>query len=327
MKTSRLCTMLAAALMLALQPAPSWSQGASYPNRPVRVIVPAGPGSLADILVRTVGEELTRRTAQPWVVDNRAGAGGTIGAAAVAKSPADGYTLLFSANNLIIAPAMYGARLPYRVPEDFTPIGLVASADNLLVAGAAAGMRSLRDLVATARSASGGVDYSSPLVGSAAHLTIELFRQSAGLRLNHVAFKEAQQALSETVAGRIPLTVTGVSQAVPHIRAGKLVALAVTGSRRSAALPDTPTFAEAGYPEVDLALWFALFAPAKAPGAVTGVLNRELNQALKALPVTERLAALGFEPRGGSAEALEALMKREQPVYARLVNDAGIKAD
>jgi tripartite-type tricarboxylate transporter receptor subunit TctC len=322
----RLSTLLVAAFVLAVQAAPSWSQGA-YPSRPVRAIVPAGPGSLADILMRTVGEELARRTGQPWVVDNRPGAGGTIGAAAVAKSPADGYTLLFSANNLIITPAMYGARLPYRVPEDFTPITLVASADNLLVAAPNANMRNVGDLVSAARAPSGGVDYSSPLVGSAAHLTVELFKNAARIRLNHVAFKDAQQAVSETVAGRVPVTITGITQALPHIRAGRLVPLAVTGAKRATALPDTPTFVESGYPEVDLALWFALFAPAKMPNAVITMLNREVNQALKTPAVAERLAALGFEPRGGSAESLETLMKREQPVYARLVNDAGIKAD
>lgn len=304
------------------------AQGGSggYPDKPVRLVVPAAPGSLTDPVARVIADEMRRRTGQAWTVDNKPGAGGVIGSGEVARAPADGYTLLFSANNLLISPAMY-RNVPYKVTEAFAPIGLVARADNLLVASSTTGWRTLADLAAAAKKSPGGLDYTSPLIGSAAHLTVELFRTESGLPLNHIPYKDAGQGTADTLAGRIPINIMGKSTALPFIRKGELVALAFTGARRAPELPDVPTFAEAGYPNVHLGLWFGLFGPAKMAPAQLEYLSRELAAALKSPEVRKRLGDLGVDPLDGVAKTLADTMVREEPIYRKVVNDAGIKAD
>lgn len=297
-----------------------------YPDRAIRLVVPAAAGSLTDPVARVIADEMRRRTGQTWAVDNRPGAGGIIGSEVVARATPDGYTLLLSANNLLISPAMYRS-VPYKVLEAFSPIGLVARADNLLVASAKTGWRSVADLVAAARGAAGGVDYTSPLIGSAAHLTVELFRSEAGIRLNHIAHKDAGQGTADTLAGRIPVNIMGKSTALPFIRKGELVALAFTGERRAPELPDVPTFREAGYPRVHLGLWFALLGPARLPQAQVDYLSRELVAALKAPELLKRYADLGVDPLDGLPRTLAETMAREEPIYRKVVNDAGIRAD
>ena len=298
-----------------------------YPTKPVRVVIPAAAGSLTDPVGRIVTEELARRTGQAWVIDNRPGAGGMIGSENVARSAADGYSLLFTANNFIITPSLYPTTIRYKVTEDFTPIGLVGRADNLLVASAAAGVKNIQELVAAARRAPSGLDYTSPLLGSAAHLTVELFRSSAGIKLNHIAYKDATQGTSDTLSGRIPVNIMGISTALPHIRAGKLVPLAWTGPKRASQLPDTPTFVEAGFKDVHLGLWFGYFGPAKMPAAQVGWLNQQIAAALKHPATVEKLAGIGIEPIIASADALGEMVAREQPVYAKVVADAGLKLE
>jgi tripartite-type tricarboxylate transporter receptor subunit TctC len=315
--------------LTALVAAPCLAQGGpgGYPNKPVRVVVPAAAGSLTDPVARIITEELARRTGQPWVIDNRPGAGGMIGAEAAAHSAPDGYTLLFSANALIITPSLYPATARYKTAVDFTPISLAARADNLLVASASSGIRSIQDLVATAKLTPGGLNYASPLLGSAAHLTVELFRTTAGIPLNHVAYKDATQGTSDTLSGRIPINIMGISTALPHIRAGKLVPLAWTGAKRAPELPDTPTFAEAGYPQVHLGLWFGYFGPAKLPAELVAYLNQQVNAALKAPAVAEKLGGMRIEPVGSTSRGLAELIAREEPVYAKVVREAGLKLD
>jgi tripartite-type tricarboxylate transporter receptor subunit TctC len=297
-----------------------------YPNRPVRMVVPAASGSLTDPIARVVAEEMKRRTGQPWIVENRPGAGGIIGSEAVARSAPDGYTLLFSANNLLISPAMY-KNVPYKVREAFAPIGMVARADNLLVTSAATGYLKLADLVAAARKSPTGIDYTSPLIGSAAHLTVELFKRVADIPLNHVPYKDSSQGTSDTLAGRVAVNIMGKSTAIPYINTRKLVPLAFTGSARAPELPDVPTFAEAGYPQVHLGLWFALLGPARMPADQIAYLSRELTAALKAPELIKRFADLGVDPLDGSSKVLAETMEREEPIYRKVVMDAGIQAD
>lgn len=299
----------------------------SYPNRPVRLIVPAAPGSLTDPVARLVADDLGRRTGQNWVVENRAGAGGIIGTDAVAKAMPDGYTLLLTANNFIITPSLYRGTVPYKVAEDFTPIGTVARGDNLLVAASASGIRNIGELVALAKKTPGGLNFTSPLLGSAAHLTVELFKRVAGIELTHVAYKDATQGTSDTLTGRIPVNIMGVSTALPHIKAGRLVPLAWTGPKRVPSLPDTPTFVEAGFKEVHLGLWFGYFGPAKMSPDIVNYLNTQLNQALKAPAVVEKFGGTGVEPLFGNAAALGQLVASELPVYARIAADTGLKLD
>lgn len=299
---------------------------AGYPGHAIRVIVPAASGSLTDPVGRIVAEEMARRTGQSWIIDNRPGAGGIIGSDVVAKAPADGYTLLFTANNFIITPSLY-AKVPYRIPDDFTSIGLVGRADNLLVVSAVSGIRNINELVARAKSASKPFEYTSPLLGSAAHLTVELFARNAGIKLQHIAYKDSGQGTTDTLAGRIPVNVMGISTALPHIRAGRLVPLAWTGARRAPELPDTPTFVEAGYKDVHMGLWFGFVGPAKMPADVVAYLNQQLNAALGAPAVLERLGAMSVAPMPGTAQAMSQLIATELPVYSKLAADTGIKLD
>ena len=191
----------------------------------------------------------------------------------------------------------------------------------------ASGLRSLQDLVATAKATPGGLDYTSPLIGSAAHLTVELFRTTAALPLNHIPHKDAGQGTADTLAGRIPINIMGKSTALPFIRKGDLVPLAFTGAARAPELPNVPTFAEAGYPKVHLGLWFGLFGPARMSPAQVDYLSRELAAALKSPEVVKRLADLGVDPLDGATKALADAVQREEPIYRKVVNDAGIKLD
>jgi len=327
MKTRRSIRWLAGSIALIAGPAFAQAGPGGYPNKPVRVVIPAAAGSLTDPVGRVISEEVAKRIGQSVVIDNRPGAGGIIGTENVIRSAPDGYSLLFSANNLIITPSLYPATVKYKVADDLTPISLVARADNLLVASANAGFRTVQELVAKAKATPSGIDYTSPLLGSAAHLTVELFRTAADIKLNHVAYKDASQGTGDTLSGRIPINIMGISTALPHIKAGKIVPLAWTGSKRIASLPDTPTFAEAGYPQVHLGLWFGFFGPAKLPADVVAYLNTQVNAALKSPAVVEKFAGMSIDAAGSTAKQLADMVAAEQPVYAKVVAAAGLKLD
>lgn len=301
----------------------SWATASdAFPTRPITIVVPAGAGGAADVLARTLAEHMGPALKTAVTVENKGGAGGIIGTEAVARAAPDGHTLLLSSNTLVITPALY--KTSYDIHKDLAPVGLVASAPNLLVANADLKVSTLQALLAESRRASGGLFYGSPAIGSAAQLTMELVAQNTGVPFTHVPFKGPQQALNETLAGRVPVTISGVSNAQPHIKAGKLVPLAITGTRRSRLLPDVPTFSEAGVKGVDVTLWFALLAPGGTPPAVLQRLNAALNAALAAPEVGSALQAQGFESMGGDAATLARTMKTEEGVYAKIVKTAGI---
>lgn len=297
----------------------------TYPVKPIRVIVPVGAGGAADILARTLGEVMGPSLGTSFIVENRGGAGGIVGTDVVAKAPADGYTLMVWSNTFVIAPSLY--KVPYDIHKDFASIGMIASAPNLLVVNADLKLKTLGELLALARRTPGGLDYGSPAVGSAAHLTVELLARASGAGFTHVPFKGPQQAITETLGGHIPVTIAGVSNALPHIKSGKLVALATTGITRTVLMPDIPTFAEAGVKGVEVALWFGMLAPAGMPAAIIERLNRELNLALKSPAMLTRLANLGFEPLGGAASMVADAVRKEEPLYAKIIKDAAIKGE
>jgi tripartite-type tricarboxylate transporter receptor subunit TctC len=313
---------LAASLLFPLASA---AHAQSWPVKPVRVVVPAGAGGAADILARTVAEPMGAALNTSFIVDNRPGAGGVIGSEIVARAPGDGYTLLVSSNTLIIAPSLY--KVAYDVQRDFAAIGAIASAPNLLVASPELKVKTLGELIALARRTSGGLTFGSPAVGSAAHLTVELLARAARIELIHVPFKSPQQAIIETISGRIPLTVAGVSNALPHLQGGKLIAIANMGAERSRLVPDVPTPAESGIKGVDLALWFGMFAPSSTPAALVGPINRQLNAALKAPATSGRLESLGFDPMAGTPAEFSERVRRDEPMFARVVREGGIKAN
>ena len=306
----------------------AWAQSGpgGFPNRAVRVIVPAAVGSLTDPVARIVAEDMGRRTGQNWVVENRPGAGGIIGTDATAKAAPDGYTLMLTANNFIITPSLY-RNVTYKVPADFALIGMVGRGDNLLVASAASGIRDIADLVARAKASGSPINYTSPLIGSAAHLTVELFKRNAGIALNHVAYNNSGQGVTDTVAGLIPINVMGISTALPYIQSGKLVPLAWTGTQRAPELPNTPTFVQAGFKDVHMGLWFALVGPAGLSADVVNWLNGQLNASLKSAAVTDRMKSLRIDPLPGSVADLTSLIASELPQYQKLAAETGLRLE
>src|SRR6185436_2381202 len=267
---------------------------AAWPAKPLRAIVPVGAGSSTDIVHRLVLEKLSAGLGQPIVVENRVGAGGTIGTAAVAKAEADGYTLLASGSAHTIAPALYKS-LPYDPARDFAPVVPLGISPSVLVVSPAKGIESAEALVAAAKAHPGALNFSSVGVGTATHLSAERFVSSAGIQAVHVPFKGGAEAMLEVIAGRVDFFFGPIALVLPHIREGKLRALAVNGSSRNSVLPDVPTLGEAGVARAEYPIWFALFVPARTPAEVVNRLNRETLTALRVPKVREKLASLGVD--------------------------------
>ena len=298
----------------------------AWPTKPLRAIVPVGAGSSTDIVHRLVLEQLSAQLGQPIVVENRVGAGGTIGSAVVAKSEPDGYTILAHGSALTIAPALYKG-LPYHPARDFIAVVPVGISASVLVVSPAKGVSSAAELVAVAKARPGALNFSSVGVGSATHLSAERFVSSAGIQAVHVPFKGGAEAMLEVIAGRVDFFFGPVALVLPHIREGKLRALAVNGSSRSTLLPDVPTLREAGIKDAEYPVWFALFVPAKTPSDIVNRLNRETLNALQAPKAREKLAALGVDPMVMSPAEFAAHVEREIVLNATLVQQAGLKPE
>jgi tripartite-type tricarboxylate transporter receptor subunit TctC len=298
----------------------------AWPTKPLRAIVPVGAGSSTDIVHRLVLEQLSAQLGQPIVVENRVGAGGTIGSAAVAKSEPDGYTILAHGSALTIAPALYKG-LPYHPARDFIAVVPVGISASVLVVSPAKGVSSAAELVAVAKARPGALNFSSVGVGSATHLSAERFVSSAGIQAVHVPFKGGAEAMLEVIAGRVDFFFGPVALVLPQIREGKLRALAVNGSSRSTLLPDVPTLREAGIKEAEYPIWFGLFVPAKTPSGIVNRLNRETLNALQAPKAREKLAALGVDPMVMSPAEFAAHIDQEIALNAMLVQQAGVKAE
>ncbi len=311
-------------LLLALAAFNVSAQG--WPAKPLRAIVPVGAGSSTDIVHRIVLEQVSEQLGQAIVVENRLGAGGTIGTAAVAKALPDGYTLLANGSAHTIAPALY-KNLSYDPVRDFASIVAVGSSPSVLVVSPAKGMKRAADLVAAARAQPNALNFSSVGIGTATHLSAERFLASAGVLVVHVPFKGGAEAMSEVMAGRVDFFFGPVALVLPQVRDGKLVALAVNAARRSATLPDVPTTAEAGIADAEYPIWFGLFAPAGTPREIVERLNRETLKALQAPKVRERLAALGVDPMPMSPDEFAAHVNREVALNAALARKAGLKAE
>jgi len=309
------------ALILSLPVADAAAQ--AWPNKPLRAIVPVGAGSSTDIVHRIVLEQLSAQLGQPIVVENRVGAGGTIGSAFVAKAEPDGHTLLASGAAHTIAPAAYKS-LPYDTSRDFIAVALVGTSPSVLVVPPARGVGSVADLVAAAKARPGALNFSSVGVGSATHLSAERFVSSAGIQAVHVPFKGGAEAMLEVIAGRVDFFFGPIALVLPHIREGKLRALAVNGSGRSSVLPEVPTLGEAGIARAEYPIWFALFVPARTPAEVVTRLNRETLAALQAPKVREKLASLGVDAVAMSPLELGAHVEREIALNATLAQQAGM---
>ena len=299
--------LLAAAVFAS---APVHAQTADYPNKVIKIIVPFTAGSATDIMARIVGERLTASMGQPVVVENRPGAGGTLGAAQVAKSEPDGYTLLVVSTGHVVNPALYG-NLPYDTVADFAGVTPLAALPNMLVVAANSPFKTMAELIAATKAKPGQLNYASAGVGSATHVNAEKFRATTGMQVTHIPFKGTPETIVEVSAGRVDFMFTPVLSSIPSIRENRMRALAVSTAKRSSARPDVPTVAEAGLPGFVFDFWIGLLAPAKTPRPVVNKLNAEVRKVLAQPEVLERLSKLGAEPMPMTPERFDSYIKEE----------------
>ena len=303
------------------------AQGPSFPNRPVKWIVPFPPAGAMDSIARTLGEQLAHDLGQPFVIENRPGAGGNIGADAVAKSAPDGHTMMIVANGMAVNKFLYD-KLPYDPVRSFEPVTLVAIVPNVLVTNAARSKaRTVGDVINQARAEPGKATYASAGNGTSIHLAGELFASMARIDMLHVPYKGSGPAVSDLIGGQVDYMFDSVTSAAPHVRSGKLRAIAVTTAKRSSALPDVPTINESGLPGYELTPWFAIFMPAGTPKPIVNRMNTAVREALKAPEVGRRLAAIGAEPVGGTPEQLAAYLDAEMAKWGKVIRERGIRAD
>ncbi len=308
--------------VLAGMSPPLAAQG--YPTKSIRVVAPYAPGGALDLTARTVGAKLQEAVKQTIIVDNRTGAGGTIGADIVAKAAADGYTVLL-ASPAEIAVLPHLQKLPYNVEKDFAPVSLAVQTPLILVVHPALPVKNVKELIALIKARPGQMTYASAGTGGVQHLAGELLKINYKLDMTHVPYKGAGAVMPDLVGGHVPMFFSGMPPAVPHVRAGKLKALAVTSTRRSAAVPDVPTMGEAGVPDFVFTNWFAYFVPAGTPAAAVSRLNTEVNRALQLDDVKQRLANVGAETVGTTPEELGKFVREESDKFAKLIKASGAK--
>lgn len=296
----------------------------TYPSKPVRLLIPFAPGGGADILNRLVAQRLSETTDQSVIADNRPGADGVVATEIAARSLADGYTLLVVTLSFAINPAI-GRKLPYDPVGDFTPITQTASQQIILIVHPSLPVKSVKDLINYAKSKPGGLNYGSS--SNAGQLPMELFNSMVGLKMVHVPYKGSAPMLNDLLAGQIQLTFGGALASMPHVKAGKLRALAIGDSKRSPLLPDLPTIAESGLPGYQALQWMGLVAPAKTPRVIIDRVNREVVRIVRSAEVRERLLKIGNEPVGSAAAQFGAFIKAEIAKWAKIAKEAGIKPD
>jgi tripartite-type tricarboxylate transporter receptor subunit TctC len=298
----------------------------AYPSRPVRFILPFPPGGGTDILGRLIAERLSAGFGQPVVTENRGGAGGNVGAEAAAHSAPDGYTIVLVAPSLAISPSLY-SRLNYDPVKDFAPISLVATVPNVMIANPSVEAKNLQEFIALARAKPGEMNFGSGGSGTSNHLAGELFNIVTGARLVHVPYKGVNLAMQDVLSGRVQLVFIGIPAALPHIKAGRLRALAVVAPQRSAALPEVPTAAEAGLKDFEVTTWYGVLAPAGTPRPIVTRLNAELVKIMHMPDMKERLAGLATDPLTSTPEEFAAYLKQEIAKWGDVVRKANLKAD
>jgi len=317
---------LAAALMLVLTLETSIAaQG--YPIKPIRFVVPYAPGGNTDILARLLGQKLSEAWGQQVIIDNRPGAAGTVGAELVARAPADGYTLIMgSFGNIIVANSLY-KNLKYDPFRDFASIALVSLPPGILVENPAVPAQNVRELIAYAKSNPGRLNYGSPGSGAWNHLFFELFNASAGISIVHVPYKGIAPAVVDLLGGQVQLAISAFPTALPHIRSGKLRALAVTSAKRSGLMTDVPTVAESGLAGYEAAGWFGVLAPAGTPPAVVAKLNAEINRILELPEVKASLASDGAEPAGGTPAQMTESARAASAKWSKLIRELNLRTE
>ena len=316
---------LAAAAMLCLA-GPIAHAAESYPQRPIRLIVSFGTGGSVDLVARLVGQKLSEAWHQQVVIDNRPGAGGNLSAEIAARAAPDGYTLYMSSASLVVNVSLY-RKVGYDPVRDFSPVTLLASAQNVLVSHPALPAKSVSDLIALARKSPGKINYASTGSGTSGHLAMELFKSMARIDLTHIPYKAVGQAQVDLIAGQVSLWFPTIPGALPHIKSGRMSALGVSGSNRSPALPDVPTIAEAGVPGFNAVTWYPVLAPARTPAAIVEALNRQLVAILNTREVREQLLQTGVEPIGSTPAQLADHIRSELSKWAKVIKTAGVRLD
>jgi tripartite-type tricarboxylate transporter receptor subunit TctC len=317
-------TLCCAALLLALSPSSQAQR--TWPDKPLRIIVPFVPGSFTDLAARAMAVELSGQLGQQVIVDNRTGAGGTIGTETVARAAPDGYTLLFFTNSFTTAPGLY-AKLPYDPVKGFTHVSLVAESPSILLLRLQVPAKTVKELVELARSRPGELTFGSGGQGSSAHLAMELFLHLTGTRMLHVPFKGVATSVIEVAAGRIDSSIASLASGVAQVSAGKIQGLGVTGRERSPLLPGVPTFAEAGYPRYDMSYWWAIGAPAGTPPRIVSRLNQEIAKAADTGKLKELFLSQGARAVTSSPAELTRRISEETRTWRDLIVKAGIKPE
>jgi tripartite-type tricarboxylate transporter receptor subunit TctC len=322
---SSACCALAALVMLSGGATPAIA--AEYPTKAIRVLVGFAPGGSADIIARAVGQKLAESFTQPVVVDNRSGASGIIATELAAKAEADGYTLLEATMTTHgIGPHLY-KKLPYNVVNDFEAVALMVRIPLVMFVNASVPVANLKEFIAATKANPGKFSYASAGSGSPPHLVAELFKLRTGAQLLHVPYKGTGAALPDVVAGQVHMMVDGPPPFLPHVKAGKLKALAAASERRNPSLPNVPTFAEAGVPGMEAGLWYGILAPKRTPTSIVAKLNTEINRALEQADLRERFAALSVEIVGGTREAFARYIGSELKRWGEVVRAANIKLE
>ena len=298
-----------------------------YPTKPVRMIVPFPPGGGNDTMARTVGQKLSEAFGQQVVIDNRGGAGGNIGAEIAARAAPDGYTLFLGGTGSHGTNPNLHAKLPYDPVKDFAPISLIASAPLLVVVPPSLPVRSINELIQLAKARPGQLNFASSGTGTIAHLAAELLNSMANIKIQHVPYKGTGPALTDLLSGQVQLMFNSAVSMLPQVRGGKLRAIAMTGTKRLAAMPDLPTVAESGVPGYEAASWYGVLAPARTQRAIVDTLNREIVKITRIPELRERLAADGAEPAGTSPEEFAAHIKRELARWAKVIAQAHIRPE
>lgn len=302
------------------------AQSQQYPSRAIRFVVPFAPGGANDVVGRIIAQKLSDALGQPVVVDNRGGAGGTIGADIVAKAPPDGHTLLIASVGMAVNVALY-PRLPYDTLRDFAPVSLMGEQANVVVVNPSLPAKTIVELLALARAKPGQISYGSGGVGSTSHLVTVLFLMAAKADMLHVPYKGLGPALIDVIGGQLQLAVSNVSTALPHVNAGRLRALAVTAKKRVQLLPDIPTVGEAGIPGAESTGWYGLLVTAGTPQAVIGTLNKEVTRIMNSAAIKEQFAGLGIEPGHSSPDAFAKLLRAEIEKWGRVIRASGAKPE
>jgi tripartite-type tricarboxylate transporter receptor subunit TctC len=295
-----------------------------YPHKPIKMITPYPPGGPTDVLARAISQKLSEKLGQPIVIDNRPGASGMIGADLVAKAPPDGYTLLANASIHVINPSLYKSP-PYDAIKDFAPVSLIAEVPLVVVVNANLGVKTVKELIAKAKASP--LNFASSGNGSAPHLAGEAFKIATGVDMQHIPYKGSGPAITDLIGGQVSLMFDSLPSSMPHIKSGRLVAIAVTTKKRSSALPNVPTVAESGVPGFDVSTWYGIWAPAATPPAIVHRVSSEVAAVVRIPEVRARLAELGAEAVGNTPEEFTAYNRSELTKWAKIVKDSGATVD